>query len=108
MYKVVTCTAPVNIAVVKYWGKRDEKLILPIHDSVSITLSSKHMHAKTSVCMSADFARDRLWLNGTEESVESNTRLVNCLAQVSRSAVDLLLLNGKVSSLTSASLLYTG
>ena len=108
MYKVVTCTAPVNIAVVKYWGKRDEKLILPIHDSVSITLSSKHMHAKTSVCMSADFDRDRLWLNGTEESVESNTRLVNCLAQVSRSAVDLLLLNGKVSSLTSASLLCTG
>jgi len=82
MYKVVTCTAPVNIAVVKYWGKRDEKLILPIHDSVSITLSSKHMHAKTSVSMSADFQCDRLWLNGEEESVEANQRLMNCLAQV--------------------------
>jgi len=82
MHKVVTCTAPVNIAVVKYWGKRDEKLILPIHDSVSITLSSKHMHAKTSVSMSPDFERDRLWLNGVEESVEANQRLLNCLAQV--------------------------
>ena len=40
------------------------------------------MHAKTSVSMSPDFERDRLWLNGVEESVEANQRLLNCLAQV--------------------------
>ena len=36
--KFVTAVAPVNIAVVKYWGKRDEVKILPINDSVSVTL----------------------------------------------------------------------
>jgi len=78
---VVTCTAPVNIAVIKYWGKRDETLILPINDSVSVTLSSVQMHAKTSVTASETFVRDRIWLNGTEESAESG-RLASCLATV--------------------------
>ncbi|NXN68145.1 MVD1 decarboxylase, partial [Himantopus himantopus] len=35
---MVTCTAPVNIAVIKYWGKRDNDLILPINSSLSVTL----------------------------------------------------------------------
>ena len=47
--KIVTCTAPVNIAVVKYWGKRNEQLILPTNDSISVTLSSNQMHAKVSL-----------------------------------------------------------
>ena len=54
---VVTCTAPVNIAVIKYWGKRDETLILPINDSVSVTLSSAQMNAKTSVTASPNFSK---------------------------------------------------
>ena len=74
----VTATAPVNIAVVKYWGKRDEARILPINDSVSVTLSDAQMHAKTTVCASPDLDADRIWLNGKEESVD-NPRLANCL-----------------------------
>ncbi len=77
---MLTCTAPVNIAVIKYWGKRDEVKILPINDSVSLTLSSRHMHAKTTVCAS-NFEADRIWLNGKEESVD-NPRLANCLNAV--------------------------
>ena len=64
--KFVTALAPVNIAVVKYWGKRDEARILPINDSVSVTLSGDQMHAKTTVCASPDFEADRIWLNGRE------------------------------------------
>ncbi len=63
---VVTRTgrAPSNIAVIKYWGKRDEKLILPINSSISVTLDPAHLSATTTVSASPAFESDRLWLNG--------------------------------------------
>ncbi|KAK8729698.1 hypothetical protein OTU49_008273 [Cherax quadricarinatus] len=83
--KTVTCTAPVNIAVIKYWGKRDEKLILPLNDSISFTLSQDDMCAKTTVTISPKFTEDKFWLNGKEESLE-NPRIQNCLKEIRRRA----------------------
>lgn len=34
----VTCSAPTNIAVVKYWGKDSIALNTPINSSASVTL----------------------------------------------------------------------
>ncbi|XP_018372166.1 PREDICTED: diphosphomevalonate decarboxylase isoform X1 [Trachymyrmex cornetzi] len=81
MNTTITCIAPVNIAVIKYWGKRDESLILPTNDSISATLDTAQLHAKTTVMISSDFKEDRIWLNGKEEDIK-NTRLQNCLKEI--------------------------
>ena len=52
---MVTARAPTNIAVIKYWGKRDEKLILPMNDSISFTLDPDHLSATTTVAVSPSF-----------------------------------------------------
>ncbi|XP_037074783.1 diphosphomevalonate decarboxylase-like [Pollicipes pollicipes] len=83
--KSVTCTAPVNIAVIKYWGKADEKLIIPLNDSLSVTLNSDELRAKTTITLSEDFTRDQIWLNGKEESID-NPRLQSCLAEIRKRA----------------------
>jgi diphosphomevalonate decarboxylase len=78
--KIVTGIAPVNIAVIKYWGKRDEHLILPINDSISGTLSTDFMCAKTTVMASPTFTENKFWLNNKETDF-NNERLSNCLAE---------------------------
>ncbi|XP_045451548.1 diphosphomevalonate decarboxylase [Melitaea cinxia] len=81
MSDIVTVIAPVNIAVIKYWGKRDEKLILPLNDSVSGTLDTSVMCAKTSVCARPDISENEIWLNGVQATF-SNQRLHNCLNEI--------------------------
>lgn len=83
----VTCISPVNIAAIKYWGKRDENLILPLNDSLSLTLSTDQMQAKTTVMISPSFERDRIWLNGREETFD-NKRLQSCLNEIRKRAGD--------------------
>lgn len=78
------CSAPVNIAVIKYWGKRDEKLILPINSSLSASLNQADLSTRTIAVASPHFPEDRMWLNGTEEDVESAQRMQNCLQAVRR------------------------
>ncbi|CAN7944563.1 unnamed protein product, partial [Ixodes hexagonus] len=77
---MATTRAPINIAVVKYWGKTNEELIIPANDSLSLTLHIDHLCAKTTVAVGRNFREDRLWLNGMEEQI--NTRVQDCLHQI--------------------------
>ncbi|KAK2854098.1 hypothetical protein Q5P01_006759 [Channa striata] len=82
---IVTCTAPVNIAVIKYWGKRNEELILPINSSLSVTLHQEQLKTTTTVATSRSFQDDRIWLNGKEEDI-THPRLQSCLREIRRLA----------------------
>ena len=57
-----TATAHPNIALVKYWGKRDEKLILPHQSSLSVTLGP--LQVTTTVEFTFKKGLDRIELNG--------------------------------------------
>src|SRR6476660_8621842 len=53
--------APTNIALCKYWGKRDQELNLPVTSSLSISLDNKGAITKLSM---ATVAQDVYLLNG--------------------------------------------
>lgn len=63
--------SPSNIALAKYWGKRDVGLNLPTNGSVSITLKS--YGSFTTVEFNEAFDRDRLILDGVEEVTVGKT-----------------------------------
>lgn len=52
--------APANIALVKYWGKRDEELNLPVTSSLSVSLGRRG----SEVCIRPCENGDRFYLNG--------------------------------------------
>ena len=62
---LATFEATANIAVVKYWGKRDEKLVLPTNSSLSFTMDDQ-LKTRTTVAFSDKFKEDEFWLNGAK------------------------------------------
>ena len=40
---------PINIALIKYWGKDDEELITPLNNSISLTLDTNTFYTETKV-----------------------------------------------------------
>eukprot|EP00501_MAST-03F_sp_TOSAG23-6_P002421 GSMAST32.ASY1.ANO1.2530.1 assembled CDS len=80
--EIKTFAAAPNIAIVKYWGKRDAgKLNLPLNSSISLTMDSKDLHALTSIAVSSSFEKDRMWLNSKEVSVEEG-RVATVIAEL--------------------------
>ncbi|MGA0368956.1 MAG: diphosphomevalonate decarboxylase, partial [Kiritimatiellia bacterium] len=57
--------APANIALCKYWGKRNEKLKLPLTGSLSVSLGTLGTRMRIEIT-----DRDRLCINGEEQDPE--------------------------------------
>lgn len=68
-----TARAHPNIALVKYWGKRDEALMLPAAGSLSLTLDA--YPTTTTVALAPDATEDRFELDGTVASPEQTRRV---------------------------------
>ena len=51
-----------NIALVKYWGKRDAALNIPAVGSISVTLNA--LYTDTRVTFRSDLTEDEFWLHG--------------------------------------------
>ncbi|KAL8727417.1 MAG: hypothetical protein Q9166_006089 [cf. Caloplaca sp. 2 TL-2023] len=78
VYRAST-TAPVNIAVIKYWGKRDPRLNLPTNSSLSVTLSQSDLRTHTTASCSPTYSPpDTLLLNAKPQPL-SDARSQACL-----------------------------
>ena len=64
-----------NIAVVKYWGKRDNELNLPFNGSVSATMDRTFV-TRTTVKFDPALANDSLLLNGSPAKEKELVRAV--------------------------------
>ncbi len=77
-----TARAHPNIAVVKYWGKRDERLILPHQSSLSVTLGP--LSVSTSVEFVGEPGDDEVEINGKVAAGSERSRVVEVLSLVRR------------------------
>ncbi|ASK61574.1 diphosphomevalonate decarboxylase [Virgibacillus phasianinus] len=68
-----TAKAHTNIALIKYWGKRDESLILPMNNSLSLTLDG--FYTETTVAFNHDLTEDIFYLDHEQISGEQFTKV---------------------------------
>ncbi len=66
-----------NIALIKYWGKKDPKLFLPWNSSVSMTLD--RLYTVTEVEFSPEFKEDTIIVNGEKLEGEKKEKVVRHL-----------------------------
>ncbi|WP_251574676.1 diphosphomevalonate decarboxylase [Limosilactobacillus agrestimuris] len=74
---MITARAHTNIALVKYWGKKDQKLIIPQTDSLSLTLNE--FYADTSVEFRDDLTADHIEIDGHVVTGHVADKVINFL-----------------------------
>lgn len=62
-----------NIALIKYWGKKDEELILPMNNSLSLTLDA--FYTETTVSFDPALQADTFLLDGQLQNTASTAKI---------------------------------
>jgi diphosphomevalonate decarboxylase len=78
----ITAKSHSNIALVKYWGKRDEKLILPFNSSISMTLDA--LFTTTTVEFSDSYKKYSVIIDGELVEDTEYERVVNHLELIKK------------------------
>ena len=76
-----TASANANIALVKYWGKRDEKLFLPQNNSISMTCSG--LNVITTVEFSDKYKENTAVLNNEKLEKENLIKFIDLIKEKS-------------------------
>ncbi|CAI2593893.1 hypothetical protein AKUH4B507X_07360 [Apilactobacillus kunkeei] len=77
----ITARAHTNIALVKYWGKENEELIIPANSSLSLTLDE--FYTDTSVHFDESLSSDEVTLNGKVIEDEKITKFMDIIRKKS-------------------------
>ena len=73
MKKSGKARAHTNIALIKYWGKADENLIIPMNNSLSVTL--ERFYTETRVTFDDSLTEDQLILNQEAVNAKESAKI---------------------------------
>ena len=76
--------AHTNIALIKYWGKADEALIIPMNNSLSVTLD--RFYTETQVTFDETLSHDQLVLNGEEVDAKESAKIQRYMDMIRKEA----------------------
>lgn len=65
--------AHTNIALIKYWGKRNQELFLPVTDSLSLTL--EEFYTETQVDFTKNLEEDQFILDGEKQNAKATAKV---------------------------------
>lgn len=74
--------AHTNIALIKYWGKKNQELIIPMNGSLSLTLD--HFYTDTTVTFDSKLKNDLFFLDDQKKPAEKITHFLNLVRQKSQ------------------------
>ncbi|WP_085060455.1 diphosphomevalonate decarboxylase [Staphylococcus haemolyticus] len=84
MKKSGKARAHTNIALIKYWGKADEALILPMNNSLSVTLD--RFYTETRVTFDETLTEDQLILNGEAVNAKESAKIQRYMEMIRKEA----------------------
>ncbi len=79
-----TAKSPANIAFIKYWGKKDPKIRVPLNSSISMNLSN--IYTVTTVEFSPSFERDEVDIVNGEFSEKEKQRIIEHIDRIRKKA----------------------